>query len=130
MKKPLLLLAGPAALAAVLVCLAPPTRGADKKPIPPSARSNARTRPSTSSSRPDANLENLADGWDWAEGPVWIKDGGFLLCSDIPKNSIVKWNEGEGKSVFLHPSGSGKDQPDLQGAGSNGLVMAPDGGSS
>jgi gluconolactonase len=42
----------------------------------------------------DAKIEKLADGFDWAEGPVWIKEEGCLLFSDIPKNSIFKWKEG------------------------------------
>ena len=130
MKKPLLLLAGPAALAAVAVCLTPPTRGADKKPNPAFGKSTIERKDPALDKllAPDAYLENLAEGWDWAEGPVWIKDGGFLLCSDIPKNSIIKWSDADGKSTFLHPSGSEKDQPELRESGSNGLVMAPDGG--
>src|SRR5687767_10343109 len=27
----------------------------------------------------DAKLEKLADGFEWSEGPVWVRDGGFLL---------------------------------------------------
>ena len=34
-----------------------------------------------------------------------LKDGGYLLCSDIPKNQIVKWQDGKGKSVFMEKSG-------------------------
>jgi gluconolactonase len=126
-KKPLLLLAGAAALAA-LVCLTP-TRGDEKKEFPALKGSSIDRREPAFDHLipPHAILEDLAAEFDWSEGPVWIKDGGFLLCSDIPKNSIIKWSEGEGKSVFLHPSGSEKDQPDLKESGSNGLVMAPDG---
>jgi gluconolactonase len=127
-KKPLLLLAAPAALAAALVCLAPPSRGDEKKPYPAFGTVDPIDKEAFHKLiAPDAIVENLADGWDWAEGPVWIKDGGFLICSDIPKNSIIKWSDADGKSVFLHPSGSEKDQPDLKESGSNGLVMAPDG---
>ncbi len=53
----------------------------------------------------DAQMEQLAEGFDWSEGPVWIKDGGYLLFSDIPRNSVMKWKEGEGISLFLKPSG-------------------------
>jgi hypothetical protein len=28
----------------------------------------------------DAVIEVLAGGYDWTEGPVWVKDGGYLLC--------------------------------------------------
>ena len=55
---------------------------------------------------PGAVLEDLVGGHDWAEGPVWVpRDGGYLLFSDIPRNSIYKWQEGKGESLFLKPSG-------------------------
>src|SRR5207244_3038704 len=47
---------------------------------------------------PNAAMERLADGLDWAEGPVWVPAGQYLLFSDIPKNMIWKWKDGEGKS--------------------------------
>ena len=76
----------------------------------------------------DAALEILAGGFDWAEGPVWIsRDGGYLLCSDIPKNSIIKWQEGKGKSVFLKPSGYTGKGDRLREPGSNGLTLDPQG---
>src|SRR5438309_1950182 len=72
----------------------------------------------------DARLEVLAGGFDWAEGPVWVpRDGGYLLCSDIPKNSIIKWQEGKGKSVFLKPSGYTGSDDRLLEPGSNGLTL-------
>src|SRR5687767_9690846 len=48
-----------------------------------------------------AALEVLVEGHDWVEGPVWVKNGNFLLFSDIPRNSIYKWEEGKGESLFL-----------------------------
>ena len=57
---------------------------------------------------PDAKIEQLADGFDWSEGPVWVrtKQGHeFLLFSDIPLNKIYKWSEQGGLEEFLHPSG-------------------------
>jgi gluconolactonase len=53
----------------------------------------------------DARIEVLASGMDWSEGPLWVKEGGYLLFSDIPRNSVLKWKEGEGTSLFLKPSG-------------------------
>src|SRR5262245_37515375 len=51
-----------------------------------------------------AVLEQLAGGFVWTEGPVWVKkDGGYLLFSDIPNNRIVKWQEGKDVSDFLKP---------------------------
>lgn len=71
----------------------------------------------------NSKVEVLASGFDWSEGPVWVKDGGYLLFSDVPKNRIYKWDEKSGLSVFLEPSGyTGKgvysDEP-----GSNGLII-------
>jgi gluconolactonase len=71
----------------------------------------------------DAKIEVLASGFDWSEGPVWVKDGDYLLFSDVPKNKIYKWDEKSGLSVFLEPSGyTGRgvysDEP-----GSNGLII-------
>ena len=45
-----------------------------------------------------ATIEVLASGFEWTEGPVWIKDGGYLLFSDIPRNSVMKWKEEAGCS--------------------------------
>lgn len=102
MKKALPLLSAFVALAAALAWLAPATQGDEKKPFPPFGKIDRIDPAFDKLIAPDAYLENLADGWDWAEGPIWIKAGGYLLNSDIPKNSIIKWKEGEGKSVFLH----------------------------
>jgi gluconolactonase len=71
----------------------------------------------------DSKIEVLASGFDWSEGPVWVKDGGYLLFSDVPKNKVYKWEEKSGLSVFLEPSGyTGRgvysDEP-----GSNGLII-------
>lgn len=74
----------------------------------------------------DAKLEVLAGGFDWTEGPVWIneKDGpGFLLFSDIPRNSIIKWVEGTGSSLFMKPSGYTGVSDYGAEPGSNGLLL-------
>ncbi len=41
---------------------------------------------------PDAAIEIIADGFKFSEGPVWNKNGGFLLFSDIPASRIYKWS--------------------------------------
>jgi gluconolactonase len=75
----------------------------------------------------DAKIEVLASGFTWTEGPVWVKDGGYLLFSDIPRNSIFKWKEGEGISLFLSPSGyTGTTYYGLE-PGCNGLTLDPKG---
>ena len=53
----------------------------------------------------NAAVERLATGLRWAEGPVWFGDGRTLLCSDIPNNRIVRWDEESGAlGVFRKPS--------------------------
>src|SRR3979409_1076206 len=50
-------------------------------------------------------VERLTTGMRWAEGPVWFGDGRYLLCSDIPNNRIIKWEEETGAvSIFRKPS--------------------------
>jgi gluconolactonase len=78
---------------------------------------------------PDACIEVLATGFTWSEGPVWVPAGasGYLLFSDIPRNSVFKWREGEGISLFLCPSGyTGNAYYGLE-PGCNGLVLDPQG---
>jgi gluconolactonase len=47
-----------------------------------------------------AQLDKLADGCIWAEGPVWFADGGYLLWSDIPNNRMLRWMPETGVSTF------------------------------
>src|SRR5262245_28441524 len=49
----------------------------------------------------DARVERIAEGFDWSEGPVWDLNGKYLLFSDVPRNTVFKWQEGKGASVFL-----------------------------
>jgi gluconolactonase len=52
-----------------------------------------------------SSVERLATGLRWAEGPVYFGDGRYLLCSDIPNNRILKWEEETGAvSIFRKPS--------------------------
>jgi gluconolactonase len=71
----------------------------------------------------DARMEILAGGFDWTEGPVWVKDGGYLLFSVIPPNKVNKWKEGEGVSIFLKPSGYTGERDLRYEPGSNGLAL-------
>jgi hypothetical protein len=71
----------------------------------------------------EAVIEILAEGFEWSEGPVWIADGGFLLFSDVPQDTIFKWEEGEGCSPWLSPSGYTGDEPRAGEPGSNGLLL-------
>ena len=53
----------------------------------------------------NVGIERIATGFRWAEGPVYFRDGGFLLWSDIPNNRVMRWLEEDGHvSVFRSPS--------------------------
>jgi gluconolactonase len=53
----------------------------------------------------NANIQRIATGFRWAEGPVYMRDWGCLLWSDIPNNRIMRWCEDDGHvSVFRQPS--------------------------
>jgi gluconolactonase len=53
---------------------------------------------------PNAQLEELATGFRWIEGPIWIGDAGCLLFQDLPNNRTMRWIEGLGTSVYRAPS--------------------------
>ncbi len=40
----------------------------------------------------NAEIEQIATGYRWAEGPVWFGDGNFLLWSDIPNDRMLRWS--------------------------------------
>ncbi len=76
---------------------------------------------------PGAEIEILADGFVWTEGPLWIDDQHMLLFSDVPANTIYSWTEDGGIKKYLQPSGfTGKGKPS-QEPGSNGLALSPEG---
>lgn len=77
--------------------------------------------------RSDAVIEVLAEGFDWAEGPLWIEDGEYLLFSDVPANRIYRWKEGAGHRVWLEPSGYTGEAPRGGEPGSNGLLLDDEG---
>jgi len=72
---------------------------------------------------PDTKIEKLAEGFAWSEGPIWIKDGGYLVFSDVISNTVFKWKEGEGITEFLKPSGYTGTIPRGGEPGSNGLTV-------
>ena len=52
----------------------------------------------------NAELDLLADGFRWLEGPVWFGDHNCLLFNDIPGNRTLRWSEQHGVSVVRQPS--------------------------
>lgn len=76
---------------------------------------------------PDAKTEVLAAGFDWAEGPLWLRKEKALLFSDIPRNSVMIWREGIGVSLWLKPAGFTGPSEYGKEPGSNGLALDPRG---
>jgi len=72
---------------------------------------------------PDAQIEKLAEGFSWAEGPVWINSTDMLLFSDVPNNRVYRWKEGAGINVFVEPSGFTGEKYEGTEQGSNGLTL-------
>ena len=54
----------------------------------------------------NAPIQRLHTGTLWAEGPAWNGVGRYLLWSDIPNNTQMRWMEEDGHvSVFRNPAG-------------------------
>jgi gluconolactonase len=52
-----------------------------------------------------ARLDLLDSTSRWAEGPVYVPAGRYLLWSDVPNDRIMRWDETSGQvSVFRAPS--------------------------
>jgi len=105
----------------------------------------------------DAVIEVLATGFEWCEGPLWMKDlsyldatnapgqpnppwivkegdtrrdkkpDGFLLFSDTRRNCVLRWQDREDVSIFMKPSGYTGVTPYSSEPGSNGLALDPQG---
>ena len=53
---------------------------------------------------PDQELEELGRGYRIAEGPVWYREGGYLLFCDWGNNRRMKWAPGEGVTLSHEPT--------------------------
>lgn len=76
---------------------------------------------------PDATIDILAEGFEWAEGPLWLPRQKKLIWSDVLVNTVYQWSENGGITEFLKPSGYTSDVPRGGEIGSNGLLLNPDG---
>jgi gluconolactonase len=75
-----------------------------------------------------AKFEKVAGGFTFTEGPVWVRDGGYLLFSDPNDNTIYRHAPDGQVSVFRTKSGySGTDIGEYGQPGSNGLTLDPEG---
>jgi gluconolactonase len=77
---------------------------------------------------PNARIEKLAGGFGFLEGPVWVRDGGYLLFSDPNNNQIYRWSPDGQVSVYRTKSGyTGIDIGRYHQPGSNGLAIDREG---
>lgn len=75
----------------------------------------------------NAELEILAEGFEWTEGPLWLETENKVIFSDIPNNSVFEWSEKDGKKLYLKPAGYTSKVKREGEPGSNGLLLSPDG---
>jgi gluconolactonase len=52
----------------------------------------------------DVEIERLASGFDFTEGPIWHPRTQHLIFSDMPGNHMRKWSARDGITTFRKPS--------------------------
>ena len=62
-----------------------------------------------------AAIERIATGFRFTEGPAYYGDGRYLLFSDIPNDSLLRWDEVTGAVATLrqpagYPDGNTRDR--------------------
>lgn len=50
------------------------------------------------------DVEQLATGLSFTEGPCWLAEHQCLLFTDIPGNAIMRWSERDGLSKWMENS--------------------------
>jgi gluconolactonase len=55
----------------------------------------------------EAQVEKLASGFTFTEGPIWNKAGRYLLFSDMPGDIRRRWSEDDGVVEVADPSNKG-----------------------
>ena len=56
---------------------------------------------------PGAEVERVATGFTFTEGPLWNAEGEFLLFSDMPGDVRRRWSERGGVEEVMRPSNKG-----------------------
>lgn len=108
--------------------LAPPATGTINTDNFPTIGKVVRLDPALDALIPkDAEIEVLATGFEWSEGAVWDKSDGSVLFSDIPRNSVMRWKEKVGTTLFLKPAGYTGASDYGKEPGSNGLGFDSEG---
>lgn len=76
----------------------------------------------------NAKIEKVAGGFTFTEGPVWVREGGYLLFSDPNDNKIYRLSPDGQVSVYMTKSGyAGFDIGEYRQPGSNGLTLDKEG---
>ncbi len=75
----------------------------------------------------DAEIEVLARGFTWPEGPVWIEAEQALYFNDVPENKMYRWSEQDGNAMVLSPSGGATPETaeTMREPGANGIIIWP-----
>lgn len=106
----------------------PAPRVESKRPAPTAHGSIERLDPAFDHLiAPGAQMEKLADGFTWSEGPTWLGRERALVFSDVPENVIYKWSEAKGLQTYIRPSGYTGQALKFREPGSNGLTVDPSG---
>jgi len=75
----------------------------------------------------ESKIEVIAEGHDWTEGPLWLPEQEMLLYTDIPRNAVYSWKEGEKAKEYLKPSGFQGENFEGSEPGANGLLLNSEG---
>ncbi|MEO6245393.1 MAG: SMP-30/gluconolactonase/LRE family protein [Opitutaceae bacterium] len=102
MKSPL------ASLALLIPCLVIPAHAADIQPEQPAEFARCVAA--------GAVVTKLVGDMGFIEGPVWLKNSGALVFSDIPNDELKQWTKSGGLTTFRKPSHNGNGNTlDLMG---------------
>ena len=76
-----------------------------------------------------SEIEVLADSISLPEGPVWDEASQSLLFVDVMGNKLYRWNENDGTSEYISPSGNTGYAPNVDFGllGANGLLIDENG---
>ncbi|MEP1144258.1 MAG: SMP-30/gluconolactonase/LRE family protein [Henriciella sp.] len=71
-----------------------------------------------------AEIEVLARGFTWPEGPVWVEEESALYFNDVPENRMYRWTQSTGADLFLTPSGGATPEAAeiMREPGANGII--------
>ena len=77
----------------------------------------------------NSEIEVLGDSFLVAEGPLWDSKNNRLLFTDVRQNKLFSWDENNGITEYIVPSGSTGYAPSFKdgGIGANGITFNKEG---